>query len=403
MVSSGGIRSEWKTTANIITLVRIFLIPVFVVAILAPWPEWILEPGVPIQESEFVEYVVKPWVAALAYAVLAVTDGLDGYIARKRGEITTFGQFIDPIADKVLVAAALLALIELGDLPSWVVLIIIAREFVISGLRMVAASEGIVVAARMSGKVKTVLTMVAILMFIVKRSTVFTEFDRGFYAMFYLLSWCVMIAALVMTVVSMFQYISQVFGTLDGKAEGRGSDWPSLSGKAAKLLERAREKGVHIATAESCTGGLIGAVLTSVPGSSDSFEGGIVSYAYAAKESELGVSSESLKEHGAVSEQVALQMAEGAMDALLSGFDDRSRVAIAVTGVAGPAESESKPAGTVWFGICGRGPARAEQMRFEGDRDSIRRQAVEHAMEMVSSRMESSEETPDVPAALGKH
>ena len=113
------------TPANIVTLVRILLVPVFVVAIISPWPTYIPD----WHNAE----LCKPWVAALIFAILSCTDALDGYLARSRGEVTNFGKFIDPLADKILVAAALLALIELQVLPSWVALLIIAREFIVSG------------------------------------------------------------------------------------------------------------------------------------------------------------------------------------------------------------------------------------------------------------------------------
>ena len=121
------------TPANIITMVRICLVPVFVVAIISPWPEWI----------GFVELDVwKAWIAAGIFVVISCTDWLDGYLARKRNEVTDFGKFMDPLADKILVTAALLVLIELGALPSWVVLLIVAREFIVSGVRMVAGKQG---------------------------------------------------------------------------------------------------------------------------------------------------------------------------------------------------------------------------------------------------------------------
>lgn len=102
---------------------------------------------------------------ALLFVVLACTDALDGYLARSRGEVTNFGKFMDPLADKILVAAALLALCELQILPSWVALIILTREFIVSGLRMLAASEGVVIAASWYGKAKTVFQIIANLLF----------------------------------------------------------------------------------------------------------------------------------------------------------------------------------------------------------------------------------------------
>ena len=91
--------------------------------------------------------VAQPWIAALIFVALAATDAVDGYVARSRNEVTTFGKFIDPLADKLLVTAALVALVDLDRLPSWIALVIISRELVVSGLRMVAVAEGRVIAA----------------------------------------------------------------------------------------------------------------------------------------------------------------------------------------------------------------------------------------------------------------
>ena len=99
------------------------------------------------------------------------TDAVDGYLARSRNEVTTFGKFIDPLADKLLVTAALIGLVQLGELPAWIAILIISREFIVSGLRMVAVAEGkVVIAASNLGKLKTVTQIIAIVMFIVKGS-----------------------------------------------------------------------------------------------------------------------------------------------------------------------------------------------------------------------------------------
>ena len=127
------------TPANIVTLIRICLVPVFVVVLLSPWPQWFHLP-------DLAEHS-KSLIAAAIFVLISCTDWLDGYLARSRGEVTDFGKFMDPLADKILVMAALLALIELGSLPSWVALIIVAREFIVSGVRMVAASKGTVISA----------------------------------------------------------------------------------------------------------------------------------------------------------------------------------------------------------------------------------------------------------------
>lgn len=177
--------------ANWITLFRMTFIPVFLVFLLgqfgnSPW--WV---------------AWRPWLAAAVFTVLAATDAVDGYLARSRNEVTTFGKFIDPLADKLLVTAALVGLVQLGKLPGWVAIVIISRELVVSGLRMVAVAEGVVIAASPWGKVKTVFQIIAIVVFIVKDSVVFS----GAWApVLRVGSWVVMAIALVLTAVSAVEY-----------------------------------------------------------------------------------------------------------------------------------------------------------------------------------------------------
>ncbi|MFZ5642376.1 MAG: CDP-diacylglycerol--glycerol-3-phosphate 3-phosphatidyltransferase [Bacillota bacterium] len=128
---------------NRVTLVRIFLIPVFVAVITLRVP-------------------YGDYIAAAIFILAASTDGLDGYIARKRKMVTNLGKLMDPLADKLLVSAALLVLVELQRLPAWIALIIIGREFAVTGLRALAAADGNIIAARWIGKVKTVTQIVAI-------------------------------------------------------------------------------------------------------------------------------------------------------------------------------------------------------------------------------------------------
>lgn len=128
---------------NRITLIRIVLVPVFLLIL-----------SVRIQYGE--------WLAAAVFILAASTDGLDGYLARKRKEVTRLGKFMDPLADKLLVSAALVSLVELGKISAWVAFIIIGREFAITGLRAIAAADGVVVAASKLGKAKTVSQIVAI-------------------------------------------------------------------------------------------------------------------------------------------------------------------------------------------------------------------------------------------------
>ncbi|MDR1014051.1 MAG: CDP-diacylglycerol--glycerol-3-phosphate 3-phosphatidyltransferase [Coriobacteriales bacterium] len=190
---------ELMTPANIVTTVRIVLIPVFVFLLLAPWPQWVPDP--------LVAQMVKPLVAAAVFALLALTDGLDGYLARSRNEVTNLGKFLDPLADKILVTAALLALIELGALPAWVALVIIGRDFLVSGIRMVASVERQVIAASPLGKAKTVLQIVAVILFIVKGGPLVQGLGPSFVLAGELLAWGVMVAALVLTLLSMAEYL----------------------------------------------------------------------------------------------------------------------------------------------------------------------------------------------------
>jgi len=130
--------------ANKLTLFRIFLIPVFLVFIAVNIP-------------------MCKYIATGLFIIAALTDKLDGYIARSRNQITNFGKFMDPLADKLLVTAALISLVEFQIIPTWIAMIIITREFAVTGLRSIAAAEGNVIAASWWGKIKTVIQIVAII------------------------------------------------------------------------------------------------------------------------------------------------------------------------------------------------------------------------------------------------
>lgn len=155
---------------------------------------------------------------------------------------------------------------------------------------------------------------------------------------------------------------------------------------ARALIDVLRTRGLHIATAESCTGGGIAAAITDIAGSSDVFECGFVTYSNAAKSRMLGVDGALIAAHGAVSEEVARAMAEGA---IAHGGADR---AVAVTGVAGPGGgTRAKPVGMVCFGYAERGePAASETRHFAGDRGAVRAAACAHALAGVLERLEKS-------------
>lgn len=136
--------------ANKLTMIRIFLVPVFLVFITVK------------------EIPYGSIIATVVFIIASLTDQLDGHIARSRNQITNFGKFMDPLADKLLVTAALVSLVELKLVAGWAVVVILAREFAVSGLRTLAASDGTVIAASWWGKIKTVTQMIAILLLLLK-------------------------------------------------------------------------------------------------------------------------------------------------------------------------------------------------------------------------------------------
>ena len=131
------------TTANKLTILRVVLIPVYFLLMLLGFPGHL-------------------WLALLVFVAASVTDYLDGHIARKYNQVTTFGKFMDPLADKLLVMAALVIFVQWGQIPAWAAFVILAREFAVTALRLIAAADGTVIAAGISGKVKTFSSLVCL-------------------------------------------------------------------------------------------------------------------------------------------------------------------------------------------------------------------------------------------------
>ena len=179
---------------NKITILRIIMIPIFMIFII---PLSIMYPDVKVIGIDLYSLI-----AALVFILAAATDGIDGYIARKNDLVTNFGKFLDPIADKLLITGALLALIERGDVSSWFVMIILAREFIVTAFRLIAASEGIVIAASKLGKLKTVFQIVAVAMLILKGWPL-TLLNSNLY----LVTDIIMIIAVLITLISGVEYI----------------------------------------------------------------------------------------------------------------------------------------------------------------------------------------------------
>lgn len=175
--------------ANKLTLGRIALVFVFMLVIWNPW--------LSLQTSL--------WLALGVFILASYTDYLDGHLARKHNLVTNLGKFMDPLADKMLVTAAMIAILDLapvlpaGRLPAWIVVIILLREFAVSGIRLVAASENIVIAAGNLGKIKTILQMAMIIVYLIPIEHVFVQ------GLAIILAY----AALIMTIVSGAQYLWQ--------------------------------------------------------------------------------------------------------------------------------------------------------------------------------------------------
>jgi len=179
--------------ANKLTLIRIVLVPVFLI--------FIAVRTIPYGRS----------IATAVFIIAALTDKLDGYIARSRNQITRFGKLMDPLADKLLVSAALVSLVEYHVLMSWIAIIIIAREFAVTGLRSVAAAEGVILAASKWGKAKTFIQIVAILMALINlnlRNYKFFNNPVDFQLMsnFKMVSDIVMYIAVLVTIISGVDY-----------------------------------------------------------------------------------------------------------------------------------------------------------------------------------------------------
>ena len=175
--------------ANKLTIFRIFLVPVFILSILA--------------------LGIKNIIPFFIFIIAALTDTLDGYLARSKNLVTTFGKFMDPLADKILVCSALVMLIQIEKVSAWMVCIVLAREFIISGFRILAASNGIVIAASIYGKFKTITQLIGI-SFILFDSTDIIHLPLNIGIIFWYIS-------VLFTVISAIDYIVKNIKVLDLK------------------------------------------------------------------------------------------------------------------------------------------------------------------------------------------
>ncbi|MBO4816607.1 MAG: CDP-diacylglycerol--glycerol-3-phosphate 3-phosphatidyltransferase [Clostridia bacterium] len=187
---------------NKLTILRILLVPIMVII-----------PYLKIQ-GIFLDIPISFLIMELIFIIASITDKLDGTIARKRNLVTTFGKFLDPIADKILVLAALIILVELGKIPGWIPIIVLFREFVVSGYRLIVVGNGgQVIAASIWGKLKTVTQMIAIILAFIDIGTFF-EFTKGTLSSWHLivnaLMSIMMIVSVIATIFSGYDYIKDV-------------------------------------------------------------------------------------------------------------------------------------------------------------------------------------------------
>ena len=188
---------------NKLTILRILLVPIMVII-----------PYLNIQ-GVFLDIPISFLIMELIFIIASITDKLDGTIARKRNLVTTFGKFLDPIADKILVLAALIILVELGKIPGWIPIIVLFREFVVSGYRLIAVGNGgKVIAASIWGKLKTVSQMIAIILAFIDIGTFF-EFTKGT-----LSSWHLIVNAL-MSIMMIVSVIATIFSGYDYIKDGK--------------------------------------------------------------------------------------------------------------------------------------------------------------------------------------
>ena len=167
---------------NKLTMLRVLMVPLYCLIYLTVW----------------IPYPARDLVALAVFAIASLTDLFDGKIARKTHQVTDFGKFMDPLADKLLVCSALICLVDLGRIESWIVIIIIAREFIISGFRLIAVEKGVVIAANYWGKFKTVFQMLMVILMV-------ANFGGVFNAIAQVLKWI----ALALTVISLVTYLMQ--------------------------------------------------------------------------------------------------------------------------------------------------------------------------------------------------
>jgi nicotinamide-nucleotide amidase len=325
-------------------------------------------------------------LAAAVFIAASFTDTLDGQIARRRGLVSDLGKFLDPLADKLFVLSVLIVLVQEGLVASWVVVVIFSRELLITILRSVAAGQGRIIAAAPLGKTKTVTQIAAVTLLILQRP----------YPILVPAADIAIAAAVVFTIGSGLDYLWRFRHVLwpsdsgrmvaaavpSGGAPGAESPVDPLARELGTVLTN---NGFTVSVAESCTGGLLGALITDQPGSSAYFAGGVIAYSDDVKLEQLGVPAAMLKRFGAVSREVAAAMAEGALKRFAT------TMSASITGIAGPdGGSPGKPIGLTYIAVASARGTAAREYTFSGDRWSNRRQAAGQALRMLLEEVQAT-------------
>jgi len=346
---------------NALTLSRLAAIPVLMILLIA-------------------RFQGHDQIAAALFILVSFTDTLDGQIARRRGLVSDLGKFLDPLADKLFVLSVLIVLVQEGLVAAWIVVLIFSRELLITILRSVGASQGRIISAAPMGKTKTMTQMAAVVLLILQRPypalVPFADLAVG--------------VAIIFTVGSGIDYMWRFRHVLwpgaggnvnPGEAPQAGTRVEPL---ARELGDRLTKSGLTLSVAESCTAGLLGSLITDQPGSSAYFMGGVIAYSDEAKRTQLGVPSDLLAAHGAVSREVAIAMAEGARSKFAT------TLAASITGIAGPDAEGPKPVGLTYIAVAGPRGTTCSEYRFKGDRWANRREAADEAVRLLIGAARSS-------------
>lgn len=327
---------------NKITLLRIILVPFVIIFLLVDFELGGINYGNTVLSYEYI-------IALTIFLIAAATDGIDGYIARKRNLVTNLGKFLDPLADKLLVMSSLIALVEISRISAWIAIVIIMRELAVTGLRLLAVADGKVIAASNLGKLKTVTQIIAISLLIIDNYP-FSLYNLPLAEIFIWL-------AVIITVISGIDYFYKNVHVFKDK--------PQINNRT--LIRKLQEKRLSLATAESITGGLISKLLIDIDGSSSVFYGGVIAYNNQIKNSILGVRNSTLNIYGAVSQQTAIEMADNIRNLY------KTDLGLAVTGIAGPESAEGKPLGLVFCAISMKDhETKFYELNLNGSREEIK-------------------------------